>query len=88
MLSLIRDNTDQGSQYTSLAYRAIVNESGAKFSMNGRGRALDNQVIERFWRTLKYGEIYLKEYQSVQEAKNSIRTSVEKYNRYTLFMGL
>lgn len=73
-------NTDQGSQFTSNAFRALVNDSGANFSMDGKGRALDNIAIERFWRTLKYGEIYLKDYQSVQEAKEGIKAYMEKYN--------
>ncbi len=74
-------NSDQGSQYTSRAYRTMVKKSGALFSMNGKGRALDNIAIERFWRTLKYGEIYLKDYSSVEEAKEGIRLYIEKYNR-------
>ena len=53
-------NSDQGSQFTSKEYRKLVLDSGAKFSMDGKGRALDNIAIERFWRTLKYGEVYLK----------------------------
>jgi putative transposase len=57
-----------------------VNNSGAKFSMDGKGRALDNIAIERFWRTLKYGEVYLKEYKSVQEAREGISTYIRKYN--------
>jgi putative transposase len=73
-------NSDQGSQFTSRAYRHLVNNSGAKFSMDGKGRALDNIAIERFWRTLKYGEVYLKEYKSVQEAREGISTYIRKYN--------
>lgn len=73
-------NSDQGSQFTSKNYRDIVNDSGAKFSMDGKGRALDNIAIERFWRTLKYGEIYLKDYQSVTEAKEGINAYIKKYN--------
>lgn len=74
-------NSDQGSQYTSRAYRTMVKNSGALFSMNGKGRALDNIAIERFWRTLKYGEIYLKDYSSVEEAREGIRSYIEKYNQ-------
>lgn len=74
-------NSDQGCQFTARAYRMMVKESGALFSMNGKGRALDNIAIERFWRTLKYGEIYLKDYRSVEEAKEGIRSYIEKYNR-------
>ena len=75
-------NTDQGSQYTAKDYRKLVKDSGAKFSMDGKGRALDNIAIERFWRTIKYGEIYLKEYQSVQEAKDGITSYINKYNSF------
>jgi len=73
-------NSDQGSQFTSKDYRELVLKSGAKFSMDGKGRALDNISIERFWRTLKYGEVYLKEYQSVREAKDGIKDFIDKYN--------
>jgi putative transposase len=75
-------NSDQGSQFTSKDYRKMVKESGAKFSMDGKGRALDNIAIERFWRTLKYGEVYLKEYQSVNEARTGINTYIKKYNSF------
>ena len=50
--------------------------------MNGKGRATDNIATVRFWRTLKYGEVYLKEYQSVQEAKDGISAYINKYNRF------
>lgn len=73
-------NSDQGSQFTSTAYRNLVENSGVKFSMDGKGRALDNIAIERFWRTLKYGEVYLKDYQSVQEAQEGINTFINRYN--------
>ncbi|MBI9055941.1 MAG: IS3 family transposase [Bacteroidales bacterium] len=75
-------NSDQGSQFTSKDYREMIRKSGAKFSMDGKGRALDNIAIERFWRTLKYGEVYLKEYQSVNEAKIGINTYIKKYNSF------
>lgn len=73
-------NSDQGSQFTSKEYREMVIKSGAKFSMDGKGRALDNIAIERFWRTLKYGEVYMKEYETVKEAKEGISSYIEKYN--------
>jgi putative transposase len=50
--------------------------------LDGKGRALDNIAIERFWRTLKYGEIYLKEYESIEEAKNGIDRFIKKYNSF------
>ena len=73
-------NSDQGAQYTSREYRELVAASGAKHSMDGKGRALDNIAIERFWRTLKYGEVYLKDYQSVPEALDGISAFIKKYN--------
>ena len=51
-----------------------------KISMNGKGRALDNIAIERFWRTLKYDEVYLQEYESVQDARNKIGKFIKEYN--------
>lgn len=73
-------NTDQGAQYTCKDFQDILRNSEVKISMNGKGRALDNIAIERFWRTLKYGEIYLKEYQSPIEAAEGIKKYIEKYN--------
>ena len=55
-------NTDQGSQFTSEAFTSCLQRHGVAISMDGRGRALDNVFIERLWRTLKYEEIYLKDY--------------------------
>jgi putative transposase len=52
-------NTDQGSQFTCLAYVDLLKGEGIKISMDGKGRALDNIYIERFWRTIKYQHIYL-----------------------------
>ena len=57
-------NTDQGSQFTSLAFTGRLEGCGVAISMDGRGRVLDNVFIERLWRTVKYEEIYLKEYES------------------------
>ncbi|MBN7813733.1 transposase, partial [Algoriphagus sp. H41] len=52
-------NTDQGSQFTSEVFTATVKSSGIRLSMDGKGRAIDNVFIERFWRTIKYEKIYL-----------------------------
>jgi len=73
-------NSDQGAQFTCKAFQDILRDVEVKISMDGKGRALDNIAIERFWRTLKYGEIYLKEYQSPIEAAEGIRKYIEKYN--------
>jgi len=55
-------------------------DAGAKFSMDGKGRALDNIITERFWRTLKYVEVYLKDYATMLEAKDSLGNFIRKYN--------
>lgn len=60
-------NTDQGSQFTSEAFTGRLEVAGIAISMDGRGRALDNVFIERLWRTVKYENIYLKDYATVDE---------------------
>jgi putative transposase len=73
-------NSDQGSQFTSHAFQKLLLDRNIKISMDGKGRALDNIVIERFWRTLKYGEVYLKNYETPMEAADGINNYIEKYN--------
>lgn len=73
-------NSDQGSHFTSPQYTDILKEAGIKISMDGKNRALDNIYIERFWRTLKYHEVYTKEYATPREARNEIRKFIHKYN--------
>jgi len=63
-------NTDQGSQYTSYEHTQILRDYNIQISMNGKGRSIDNIAIERFFRTLKYDEIYLNEYHTMQELRN------------------
>ena len=60
-------NTDQGAQFTSRDFTNILGKHGVSISMDGKGRAIDNVMIERLWRTVKYEEIYLKEYASGTE---------------------
>lgn len=60
-------NTDQGAQFTSHAFTRILKQHGIQISMDGKGRALDNVFVERLWRSLKYEEIYLKEYVTVAD---------------------
>ena len=60
-------NTDQGSQFTSEKWVQVLQENGIKISMDGRGRALDNIFVERLWRSVKYEDIYLKNYASMPE---------------------
>ena len=61
-------NTDQGAQYTCLEFITILEDTGIQISMDGRGRALDNIWIERFWRTIKYEEVYPKSYVDGRDA--------------------
>lgn len=68
-------NTDQGTQFTSAAFVEMLTSRGVRVSMDGRGRALDNVFVERLWRTVKYEEIYLRDYANVAEAQRSL----EKY---------
>lgn len=59
-------NTDQGSQFTSAAFLEVLQAHSVQISMDGRGRALDNIFVERLWRSVKYEDIYLKDYEDVQ----------------------
>ena len=59
-------NSDQGAQFTSLDFTGRLAAVGIQISMDGRGRALDNVFIERLWRTLKYEEVYVKDYETPQ----------------------
>jgi putative transposase len=73
-------NTDQGSQFTSSAFVEAVHRHGITLSMDGRGAWKDNVFIERFWRTLKYEEVYLRAYETVTAARESIRKYLAFYN--------
>jgi len=73
-------NTDQGSQYTSSEFTSVLRQAGVRISMDGRGRYLDNIFVERFWRSLKYEDIYLREYSTPMEASEGIARYVDFYN--------
>jgi putative transposase len=73
-------NSDQGSQFTSEAFTKKLIDRSIRISMDGKGRALDNVYIERFWRSLKYEDIYLKDYSSMAELKEGIKKYMEFYN--------
>lgn len=73
-------NSDQGSQYTSKEHTELLKGHRVRISMNGKGRSLDNIAIERFFRTLKYDEIYLNEYESVRDLKRGIHRYINFYN--------
>jgi putative transposase len=73
-------NTDQGSQFTSTAFTSVLNKHGVKISMDGKGRALDNVFVERLWRTVKYEDVYLKEYVGVAECRAGMAAFFDRYN--------
>ena len=73
-------NTDQGSQFTSEAFADRVLGAGVAFSMDGRGRFLDNIFIERLWRSLKYEAVYLHELRDGVEAGRIIGSWIDFYN--------
>ncbi|NEX23825.1 IS3 family transposase [Thiorhodococcus mannitoliphagus] len=73
-------NSDQGAQYTGTTFTGVLEDAGVDISMDGRGRALDNIMVERLWRSVKYEEIYLKEYQSVAALIEALRAYFRFYN--------
>jgi len=81
-------NTDQGSQFTSDRYTGCLSREQIRISMDGRGRALDNIFIERLWRTVKYEEIYLKEYETVKCLHQGLKEYFEFYNEERLHQSL
>ena len=74
-------NTDQGSQFTSAAFTAVLIGNGIAISMDGKGSWRDNVFVERLWRTIKYEEVYLRAYETVSEARASISRYLDFYNR-------
>jgi putative transposase len=81
-------NTDQGSQFTSEAFTGILQEAEVAISMDGRGRAFDNIFVERLWRSVKYEEVYLKDYGVVDEARRGLRDYFTLYNTERLHQSL
>lgn len=73
-------NSDQGSQFTSDAYINLLKENSIKISMDGKGRALDNIRIERFWRTLKCQKLYISEYETPKQLRKIITEYMPYYN--------
>lgn len=73
-------NTDQGAQFTSKEFTGRLLQSAIRISWDGRGRALDNIFVERLWRSVKYEEVYLKDYQTVSEARNGLKDYFQFYN--------
>lgn len=73
-------NTDQGAQFTGQAFTGVLKEAQVAISMDGQGRAMDNIMVERLWRSVKYEEIYLKDYASVAELVAGLRAYFAFYN--------
>ncbi len=73
-------NTDQGCQFTSEAFLDVLRSHRVRISMDGKGRALDNVYVERLWRSLKYENIYLNSYETMEQLYVGIQRYVHFYN--------
>lgn len=74
-------NSDQGAQYTSNLYTNILEGKQIQISMDGRGRCMDNIFTERLWRSVKYEDVYLKEYRTINEARAGLTEYFKFYNK-------
>jgi putative transposase len=81
-------NTDQGTQFTAEAFTKVLKERGVAVSMDGRGRAFDNIFSERLWRTVKYEEVYLRDYADLEEARRALGAYFRFYNEQRLHQAL
>jgi len=81
-------NSDQGAQFTSTEFTDCLAKRGILISMDGLGRPLDNVFVERLWCTVKYEDVYLRDYLSVPEAIQGFSRFFDFYNRRRLHQGL
>ena len=81
-------NTDQGSQFTSREFTGALKSQDIAISMDGKGRAIDNVMIERLWRTVKYEEVYLKEYTSGTDCRNGLASYFDFYDHQRAHQSL
>ena len=81
-------NTDQGVQFTAVAFTGRLESAGVAVSMDGRGRCLDNVFVERLWRSVKYEDVYLKGYESVPDLERGLRAYFAFYNGERLHQSL
>lgn len=81
-------NSDQGAQFTSLAFTQRLTQAGIQISHDGKGRAYDNIFVERLWRSVKYEEVYLKSYNSIPEAMQGLEQYFRFYNHQRLHQSL
>ncbi|RJX18018.1 MAG: IS3 family transposase, partial [Desulforudis sp.] len=73
-------NNDQGAHFTCGDYIELLKENGVKISMDGKGRATDNAITERFFRSLKWEKIYYEEYRTPREVYRAVRDYIDEYN--------
>jgi len=81
-------NSDQGSQFTSKDFTQKLLDRNVRISMDGRGRVFDNIFIERLWRTVKYSNIYVQEYQTVTDVRFGLKEFFDLYNTERLHQSL
>jgi len=81
-------NSDQGSQFTSIAFTNRLEKQGIQISQDGRGRVFDNIFVERLWRSVKYEEVYLKDYSTVAIAIENLQAYFQFYNHQRLHQAL
>ena len=81
-------NSDQGSQFTANNFVSILLNSNIKISMDGKGRCLDNIMIERFWRSLKCENIYIMSYETVPDLQAGVKKYVDFYNNERIHQSL
>jgi putative transposase len=81
-------NSDQGVQFTSAAFTGVLKREGARISMDGRGRALDNIFVERLWRSVKYEDIYIKGYADMPELRAGLKAYFDFYNAERPHQGM
>jgi len=73
-------NTDQGSQYTGAVFTGVLKDHDIRISMDGKGRAMDNIMVERLWRSVKYEDIYIRDYVSVEDLVHGLKRYFDFYN--------
>lgn len=81
-------NTDQGSQFTSMEFTGTLKSNDVAISMDGKGRAIDNVMIERLWRTVKYEEVYLKQYDTGADCYKGLGEYLDYYGHQRSHQGL
>lgn len=81
-------NTDQGAQFTGHNFINVLKDNHIQISMDGKGRWVDNVFIERLWRTIKYEDIYIKEYETVRQLKQGLRAYLGDYNQDRIHQAL